>query len=224
MADSTKHAPSEILRTLLAFFFRYLYTTLAWSYDVVAWITSIGQWRTWQSVAVDRYHGLVLELGFGPGHVLLDLERAGNKVIGVDLSPQMAVIAHRRLQRRTSEVSLVRARAQQLPFAPESFEVVLATFPTEYILAYDTMIEIERILRAGGQLVVIGLVQVTGKNILDRFASWLYRFTGQSGDVRAEWFEPLTKAGLDINLETVIQPRAEILRIRARKPGHNIWK
>ncbi|MFN2146911.1 MAG: class I SAM-dependent methyltransferase [Anaerolineales bacterium] len=209
----------NFLRTVLAIFFRYLYTTLAWSYDAVAWLSSMGQWRTWQSAAVQAYPGLVLELGHGPGHLLLDLEKTGNHVIGVDLSSQMTAIANRRRKRGASAVSLVQSRAQQLPFAAESFEAIVATFPTEYILADETIIEIERVLRAGGQLVVIGLKRITGRNVLDRFAGWLYRFTGQSGDVDLAWFEPLARVGLKPELEIVQQPRAEILRLRARKPA-----
>lgn len=206
------------LRTLLAFFFRHLYTTLAWSYDAVAWLTSMGQWRTWQSVAVARYAGPVLEIGHGPGHVLLGLERAGNQVTGVDLSRQMVAIARRRRERYSGDFKLVRARAQQLPFKSGLFAAVVATFPTEFILAHDSLREIERILVRDGELIVIGLVEITGTGALDRFAGWLYRFTGQSGEADPAWASPLREAGLEAETEFVAQPRARILRLRARKP------
>jgi len=203
------------LRALLGFFFEHLYTTLAWSYDAVAWLSSVGQWRTWQSAAVARYAGRVLELGHGPGHVLLDLERAGNRVTGVDPSPQMARLASRRLRRQASSAGLVRARAQHLPFASGSHAAIIATFPTGYIFDSRTLAEVSRVLEPAGELVVIGVVEITGSGVLDRLAGWLYRITGQSGDPDPDWLIPLAQAGLEAELETVNQPRARVLRLHA---------
>jgi ubiquinone/menaquinone biosynthesis C-methylase UbiE len=205
------------IRNLLAFFFRQLYTTLAWSYDAVALITSIGQWSTWQSTAVRKYPGPVLELGHGPGHVLLSLELCGNRVIGLDISPQMTNIARRRRDRKGARFGLVQGRGQQLPFEAGYFNAVVATFPTEFILATETLHEISRVLQTGGELVVIGLVRITGRGLLDRFSSWLYRFTGQSGEPDPGWALPLQEAGFDYHLETIEQPRADVLRLRAVK-------
>jgi ubiquinone/menaquinone biosynthesis C-methylase UbiE len=205
------------LRNLLAFFFRHLYTTLAWSYDAIASITSIGQWSTWQSPAIREYPGPVLELGHGPGHVLFDLERRGNAVVGLDISAQMTAIARRRRERHNARFGLVEGRAQQLPFKDECFAAVVATFPTEFILAPETLREVSRALQAGGELIVIGLIHITGRSIPDRIASWLYRFTGQSGEPDPAWTTPLREAGFNVQLETIRQPRAEVLRLRAVK-------
>lgn len=205
------------IRSLLAFYFRHLYTTLAWSYDAVASITSIGQWSIWQSTAIRKYSGPVLELGHGPGHVLLSLERCGNLVFGLDISSQMTAIARRQREREGARFGLVQGRGQQLPFEDGYFAAVVATFPTEFILAPETLCEVSRVLQAGGELVVIGLVRITGRGLLDRFASWLYRFTGQSGEPDPTWSLPLQEAGFEPRLEMIEQPRADVLRLRAIK-------
>jgi ubiquinone/menaquinone biosynthesis C-methylase UbiE len=205
------------VRAILTLFFRYLYTTLAWSYDAVAWLSSMGQWRTWQTAALCIYPGPVLELGHGPGHVLLDLENAGNQVIGLDPSPQMSAMANRRRKQAGASFALVRARAQQLPFAADFFCAVIATFPTEFILAEETLNECFRVLITGGELIVIGLHEITGKGVFDRFASLLYRFTGQSGEQDPNWRTPIENSDFTVSLESVDQPRARIHRLRGVK-------
>ena len=205
------------MRALLTLFFRYLYTTLAWSYDAVAWLSSMGQWRIWQTAVLNTYRGPVLELGHGPGHVLLDLEAAGNQVIGIDSSLQMSAMANRRRRRTGASFVLVQARAQQLPFNAEYFSAVIATFPTEYILADETLNECFRVLTAGGELIIIGLHEITGMGVFDRFADWLFRLTGQSGEADPRWQTPFENAGFKVTLESVDQPRARIHRLRAVK-------
>src|SRR5690606_17223631 len=50
---------------------------------------------------------------------------------------------------------LVRAQAQHLPFAAASFDEIVATFPSEYILHPDTLHAIQRVLQPQGQLLVL---------------------------------------------------------------------
>ncbi len=120
---------------LVRFGFRLLYHELAWTYDVVSWVVSLGEWRRWQRAALPYVQGpRVLEIGHGPGHMLLALQMKGCRVMGLDLSPQMGRLA----RKRAPSVPLVRGRVQDLPYAEGSFDTVLATFPTEYVVdAHD---------------------------------------------------------------------------------------
>jgi ubiquinone/menaquinone biosynthesis C-methylase UbiE len=209
---------NRIITRFLRFFFKHLYTDLAWSYDAVAWLSSMGQWRTWQSAAVQHYPaGRVLELGHGPGNVQLDLIRAGNETYGVDASWQMSKIASRRLKRQQAAAKIVRSRAEALPFAAGSMSTIIATFPAEFIYSAETLSEIVRLLPERGELIVIGLARITGKAPFDRIASWLYKVTGQSAVPEASWMEPLAGSGLHAWIEIVHQPRAEVVRYRAIK-------
>jgi ubiquinone/menaquinone biosynthesis C-methylase UbiE len=209
---------NRIVTRFLRFFFKHLYTDLAWSYDAVAWMSSMGQWRTWQSAAVQHYPaGRVLELGHGPGYVLLDLIRAGNETFGVDASRQMSRIASRRLKRQQAVANIVRSRAEALPFAAGSISTIVATFPAEFIYAAETLAEIVRLLPERGELIVIGLARITGKTACDRIASWLYKVTGQSAEPETSWAESLAGTGLHAWIEIVHQERAEVVRFRAIK-------
>lgn len=220
------NAPSRtlwvrFLAASLRRFFDLLYTRLAWTYDLVAWTSSMGQWRSWQQVALEGLpEGRVLELGHGPGHLLLDLGRVRPSVFGIDPSRQMSRLAARRLRRREEPGLLARASAGALPFRPAAFGAVVSTFPSEYILDPQTAREAHRVLRSGGCLVIVPTAEITGTAIYDRFARWLYAVTRQSGDVTDAWLEPLRRAGFTVETDRVQLARARVWRIRARRPGN----
>jgi ubiquinone/menaquinone biosynthesis C-methylase UbiE len=70
---------------------------------------------------------------------------------------------------------LARGLAQQLPFADEAFDTVIATFPAEYITDPITLSEVKRCLSDGGRFVVLPVA--IPKN---RFLSWLFKVTRQA--------------------------------------------
>lgn len=165
---------------LIRFGFRLLYNELAWTYDVISWVVSLGQWRTWQLSALPFLAGSqVLELGHGPGHLLLALAEGGYQVVGVDLSPTMGRMARQRLEKAGYRPLLVQADVQHLPFAA-NFDSVLATFPTDYIIQPATLAAVRRLLRPGGRLVLVPAAELTNTGPISRFIEWLYRITGQT--------------------------------------------
>ena len=205
-----------ILRSFLVIFFRELYTRLAWAYDAVAMITSVGEWFTWQRAAYAALTGTpLLEIGVGTGHVQSDLAARGWKTIGIDLSPYMVRISQRRLLRHQSHPMLVRADAKALPFPKSVFKCALSTFPSEYMFELDTLHDVRRVLGPSGRLVVIPMAQITGRGLADRLAGWLYRVTGQSGPISQDWGDIFRNAGFQAKVETVILPRANVVRITA---------
>lgn len=193
----------------LRLFFRLLYNELAWTYDLVAWAVSLGQWRAWGRTAIVHLRGeRVLELAHGPGHLLVAMAGRGLNPVGLDLSPAMGRLARRRLRRNGIAAPLVRARAQALPFRDRCFDGAVAAFPTEFILDPGTLRETARVLRGairsldppgamsrsdsaegscrdtvngpcGGRLVVVGWIRLSKRDVLSRFIAWLFRVTGQ---------------------------------------------
>ncbi|MCJ7511673.1 MAG: methyltransferase domain-containing protein [Anaerolineales bacterium] len=196
-----------------------LYTQFAWAYDLVAWLVSFGRWSDWQQTGLLVLPpGPVLELGHGPGHLLWRRLSQGQPSVGVDRSRQMGRIALRRLRRDRLPANVARAMAQALPFAGESFQAVLATFPTEYILDPLTLDEVRRVLRPGGILVIIAGVRIAPKSLPDRFLQGLYQLTGETPALPATWAQPFEAQGFRLQTEPVAAPAAEVLRIVATKP------
>jgi ubiquinone/menaquinone biosynthesis C-methylase UbiE len=197
-----------------------LYTRFAWSYDLVAWFVSLGQWKRWQVVGLERLPpGSALEIGHGPGHVMIRLLRAGRPATGLDPSIQMSRQAANRLTRAGLARPLVRGRAQSLPFASEAFQGVISTFPSSYILDPQTESEVWRVLRPGGSFIVLPGAYVTGRSLPDRFAAWLNRRAGQAEELPEGWREAFEGQGFQATLDRVQTERAQILCITAVKPA-----
>jgi len=170
----------RLMRRLLGGFFDLLYHPLAWAYDLVAAAVSLGRWQSWVLSVRPFLRGCVLEIGVGPGHLQTALNEAGLESFGLDESWQMSHQAGLRLRKQGYPVQLTRGYAQNLPFAGDSFDRVAATFPSEYIFLAQTLAEIRRVLRPGGQLVIVSSAWITGEGRLERLAAGLFRVTGQA--------------------------------------------
>src|SRR4030042_2694842 len=131
--------PKRILVTLLLKSFKLLYHQFAWTYDWVAYAVSLGAWQNWvQSVLPSLDVQPTLEIGFGPGHLQVSLQRKGIRAIGIDESHPMARLAQRRMIKSGVQPNLVRGNALSLPFKNEYFHQVVMTFPPEFLFNLST--------------------------------------------------------------------------------------
>jgi ubiquinone/menaquinone biosynthesis C-methylase UbiE len=170
------------LSFLLRLFFRLLYNEFAWTYDWVAAIVSVGNWIRWVQAALPYIKkGPVLELGHGPGHLQQALISQSVEAYGLDASPQMVKLAAKKLLRGGQKSRLTRALSQAIPFPDSTFNTVVATFPSEYIIDPQSLREIWRALLPGGRLVILPFAWITGGRPIERAAAWLFQFTHQSG-------------------------------------------
>jgi ubiquinone/menaquinone biosynthesis C-methylase UbiE len=162
--------------------------------------------------------GSVLELAHGTGDLQIEMHQAGIVTTGFDLSRTMGTIATRKLRRRGFDPVLVRGSAMQLPFAQETFDAVVSTFPTEFMIDPSTLQESWRILTPGGRLVFVpnGMLKLTGP--LTRILEWLYNVTGQRGPWPVEPLAAFQKAGFDACLLVEEFPQSQVWVLVAQKP------
>jgi len=210
----------RLLSGPLRIFFYLLYQPFASVYDLVATIVSVGLWKEWVMVVLPYLKGAhILELGHGPGHLQLALHQQGFQTIGLDRSPQMGHLTKKRLIHQSYRPLLVNGKAQNLPFLAECFQQVVATFPTDYIIAPDTLAEIRRVLTPDGELVVLPTAWITGKSALHRAARGLFRITGQAPSFDKARFEralePVRQAGFSVISETINLTNSTLLIVRA---------
>ncbi len=184
---------------LIRFGFRLLYNELAFTYDLVSWVVSLGAWRCWVRTSLRHINAVpdarVLELAHGTGNLQLDLNARGFRAVGYDLSPAMGQIARNKLAHAGFPMRLARGRAQTLPFASASFAAVISTFPTDFITAPETVREVYRVLKPNGVFVIVPNALLTGSGVSERALERLYQITGQresagSRDGIGDWFEP----------------------------------
>ncbi len=210
-----------LVARVMRVFFKLLYHPLAWTYDLVAAVVSLGRWKRWVLSAADLLEGpRVLELGYGPGHLQAYLLRQGRDVYGVDESSQMARQASRRLARAGFRPRLARGLAQSLPYPSEAFDCVAATFPAPYIVDPETLSEIRRVLRPDGRLVVLMIAWITGTSLIERALRLVYQVTAESppDDWNASLaLEPYLQAGFEARIQFNEPPGSRLLYIIAEK-------
>ena len=211
-----------MITRFLRFFFRHLYHELAFTYDHVAETVSFGHWNEWTRTVLPYIEEIcILEIGHGPGHLQRILADSGRVTAGLDESAQMGRLAHRRLRGARLPVRLTRGLAQNLPFPAETFDSLVATFPSEYIFDPRTLVEARRVLKVGGRFIV--LPAGWPKNPL---LGWLYRVTGESPAearevVKQKWSQPFVRAGFETETRILEVKSGTLLIILATKPEEN---
>jgi len=112
--------------------------------------------RTQRAAAVDRVER-VLDIGCGAGQEMLPFLRGGATCVGVDVAPQVGSGSIRSLY-AAEEIDrtpfFVRAAAEHLPFADQSFDIVICRLVLPYTRNARALAEMARVLRADGRLLL----------------------------------------------------------------------
>lgn len=104
--------------------------------------------------AIDlRWDEDVLDVAAGNGNATLAAARRGGKVVSTDYVPALLALGEQRARAEQLDVAFREADAEALPFADDSFDVVLSTFGVmftpDHARAADEMV---RVCRAGGRI------------------------------------------------------------------------
>jgi ubiquinone/menaquinone biosynthesis C-methylase UbiE len=210
-----------MFKSVLKLGFFLLYNHLAFSYDFVAWVVSWGHWSKWRQTVIQFLEpGPILELAYGTGGLLVSMTLSDLKPVGIDLSPFMARLTARRLRQHNLPLSIIRARAQALPFPSAYFTNVVATFPTNYIFEAESLAEIRRVLSDISdqtRLIVVMQGQPKGPAFINTAIEWLYQITGQRAVSKERILTVFTQAGFDVDWRSASFQEATALLIIAKK-------
>lgn len=96
----------------------------------------------------------VLDVACGFGNTAITARRAGAKVTGIDITPELLAQAKEEESiAKVSEIDWREGNAESLPFEDESFDIVLSTFGHMFALDQKaTACEMQRVLRKGGRI------------------------------------------------------------------------
>jgi ubiquinone/menaquinone biosynthesis C-methylase UbiE len=214
---------ARVYARIVRWAFARFYREFAWTYDTVAALVSGNRWRIWALAALPYLRGRVLELGCGTGNLQWALAQADfSAPIGLDASPQMLTLTRRKLAHIAISPRLLRADACALPFPLAVFDTLVATFPSEYILAPATLAEARRVLRPGGQLVIVLAAQFTGEGLYQRAVELAYRLTLQRPP-RSTSSKPDAQQRLGELVASPIGAALERELVRAGFTPHAFW-
>ena len=138
-----------------------LFDGIAGTYEWPAEFLSFFQYGRWRRFLVSQLRisqqASVLDVCTGTGLVASEIAvRFRCRVVGIDLSDGMIEQARLNLKsaRVAPAVRLVKGCAENLPFADNSFDVVVFTYLLRYVEEPEaTLCELSRVLRPGGQMV-----------------------------------------------------------------------
>jgi demethylmenaquinone methyltransferase / 2-methoxy-6-polyprenyl-1,4-benzoquinol methylase len=144
-------------------FAKQLFAPLPARYDRLAEILSFGQNARWRKAMVDRLvqapgagsaDRVVLDVAAGTAGVSLQLAaRTGARIIGLDLTEEMLRRGAQNVAAAgaSGRVSLVNARAEQLPLSDASVDALTFTYLLRYVSdPQATLAELARVVRPGG--------------------------------------------------------------------------
>jgi demethylmenaquinone methyltransferase/2-methoxy-6-polyprenyl-1,4-benzoquinol methylase len=144
---------------------REMFSRLAWRYDLVNDLISLGLHRRWKrqtvSLALAGPAGgrrpRVLDLCCGSGDLCFLAEDAGaGAVVGADFTLPMLAVARRRRDRAARRSAFVQADALALPFADGAFDAITIGYGLRNIADLDrALAEMRRVLAPGGRAVVL---------------------------------------------------------------------
>jgi demethylmenaquinone methyltransferase/2-methoxy-6-polyprenyl-1,4-benzoquinol methylase len=180
-------------------FAQQLFAPLPQRYDRLAELLSMGQNGRWRRAMVDHVipdrPGLVLDVASGTAGVALQLaDRSPARVVGLDLTLDMLRQGQRHVAERgaVDRVQLVAERAEQPPFADQTFDALTFTYLLRYVEdPQATLIELARMVKPGAP--VASLEFLVPESRFWRFWWWVYTrlLLPAGGWVTGgkEWFE-----------------------------------
>jgi ubiquinone/menaquinone biosynthesis C-methylase UbiE len=131
--------------------------------------------RSHRKALLDRAGGSVLEIGGGTGANLPFYGEGVDELVVTEPEESMARRLERKLAGSSLPVRVIRARAEELPFEEESFDMVVSTL---VLCMVDdpakALEELHRVLRSGGRLVFLEHVRSEDP----RLARWQDRLHG----------------------------------------------
>jgi len=160
----------------------------------------------------------ILEIGFGTGHMLVELaQRVGpsGHVDGVDISTGMKSVAEKRIADANVQdrVSLQIADVPPLPFADGQFDAVFMSFTLELFpldVIPQVLHEVGRVLKEGGRLANVSMavteLRREKESLLERTYVWMHRHFPHIVDCQPIDAVPLLRdAGFDVTAEERLQ-------------------
>jgi len=147
--------------------------TIRWAsrYDAVVKLMTLGRDKALRQISIEKAQirpgDSVLDVGCGTGDLTLAAKRqtGGGKVYGVDAASEMVEVARSKASQLGIEVDFRPGLIEALPFADDSFDVVLSSLMMHHLpeaVKTKGLREIHRVLKPGGHLFIVDMQRPVG--------------------------------------------------------------
>lgn len=208
----------SIIRQIFRCLYYLLYHQFSWAYDYVAALVSFGRWNTWVLQTLPYLSGQrILEIGFGPGHLLCTAIRNNIDITGIDESRQMVKRAAKSICALGYIPPIIHGDVCSLPFPARHFNQVVSTFPSEFILNPRVIAEIYRVLLPEGQLIILPFAWIQGKLWYEKIAGFFVDFDIITHYWNDKCFSLIRKESFETTIVKMKSEKAFILLLIATK-------
>ncbi len=157
--------------------------------------TSVANYLQSLDLTFDK-SSLVLDAGSGTGIITLGFHSAGfrpKKTIALDLSINSLKIAREQFEREeqadAENICPVQGNILQLPFADETFDLVLTCGVLEYVSLEEGLGEFARVLKTGAKLVLIPVKPSIVGSVLEILYNFKTHSIEETEEIAGRWFE-----------------------------------
>jgi len=193
MRSAARYSPEPRDKRAFSARFDRRYSRSAHAYDLAVKLLPI--WRAWLRHALPHIQGpRVLEVSPGTGWLLTQYADRFD-THAVDLNRDLVEIARRNLRRAGTTAELRVGNVEALPYPDAGFDTVVNTMAfSGYPDGRKAMIELARVLRPGGQLVIIDVNYPSDGNRLGTILVALWK---RSGDLIRDMHALFAELDLD---------------------------
>jgi demethylmenaquinone methyltransferase / 2-methoxy-6-polyprenyl-1,4-benzoquinol methylase len=143
---------------------RDMFSGIAQRYDLLNHVLSVNIDKRWRRLVrkqlervLERSDATVLDVACGTGDLSIELRRGARaRVIGTDFCRPMLAIADKKSAALDLAIPYIEGDALNLPFADSKFDALTIAFGLRNLASFkDGLVELRRVLKPGGKLVVL---------------------------------------------------------------------
>jgi len=156
------------------------YNWMAKGYDT--FLTIFPLWKKWIKKVIPHIKGdKILEVSFGSGFLMTQYASNKHEIYGIDYNEKMLEITENKIKKLNITANLSQGTVEKLPFPDDTFDTVINTMAfTGYPDGDKAMIELKRVLKRGGKLLLVDFDYPKNRN---RFGYMIVKLWEKFGDV-----------------------------------------
>jgi demethylmenaquinone methyltransferase/2-methoxy-6-polyprenyl-1,4-benzoquinol methylase len=159
-----------------------MFNKIAWRYDFLNHFLSLGIDKYWRKKAIRSLHHkkplFILDIATGTGDLAIEaVSLMPEKIIGIDISTEMLEIGRKKILKKklNDKIQLLEGDSEKLIFDDNKFDAITVAFGVRNFQNLEKgLLEINRVLKPGGTVVILEFSQPTNrfiKSIYDFYSS-----------------------------------------------------